>query len=92
MWGRNTRNLCSFKNAKKVHFNDIYDIAVDTTETNLKLNNIPCDKYEITQEDICNLSCTNQRYDVGLIDAFPGVDTSGYETFLKKICKGIYII
>lgn len=80
------------KNAKKVHFNDIYDIAVDTTETNLKLNNIPCDKYEITQEDICNLSCTNQRYDVGLIDAFPGVDTSGYETFLKKICKEIYII
>ena len=47
---------------KKVHFNDIYDIAVDTTETNLKLNNIPCDKYEITQEDIYNLSCTNQRY------------------------------
>ena len=38
----------ALKNAKKVHFNDIYDIAVDTTETNLKLNNIPCDKYEIT--------------------------------------------
>ena len=56
------------------------------------LANALCDKYEITQEDICNLSCTNQRYDVGLIDAFPGVDTSGYETFLKKICKEIYII
>lgn len=81
------------KNADKVHFNDIYDVAVDTTKTNLKLNNISTDRYKVTNENIHNLAdITDEKYDIGIIDAFPGVDTDEFETSLKKICRDVFII
>lgn len=81
------------KNANKVHFNDIYDVAVDTTKTNLKLNNISTNKYNVTNENIHDLvDIIDEKYDIGIIDAFPGVDVNEFKTSLKKICKDVFII
>lgn len=81
------------KNAQKVHFNDVYDVAVDTTHTNLKLNNIPSSRYTISNENINQLVDTiDEKFDVGLIDAFPNVDIQEFKSSLKKVCKDVYVI
>ncbi len=81
------------KNAKKVLFNDIYDVAVETTKINLDINGISSEKYEIENLDINDLvENITQKYDVGLIDAFPGISVDGYVNVLKKICDEVIII
>ncbi|RAP44359.1 MAG: hypothetical protein BZ135_08520 [Methanosphaera sp. rholeuAM6] len=81
------------KNAKKVLFNDIYEQSLDCLKTNLKINEIPDSYYEITNENILNLTeKLNQKYDVGIIDAFPNEDTRKYAEVLKQVCDEIVII
>lgn len=80
------------KNAKKVLFNDIYDTAIENLKLNLKVNGFDSN-YEILNEDINNLSnIITEKYDVGLIDAFPGIDIEKYKKELEKVCKNVFII
>ncbi|WP_294967943.1 50S ribosomal protein L11 methyltransferase [uncultured Methanosphaera sp.] len=80
------------KNAKNVLFNDIYKPAIIATKTNLEINEISEDKYEITNKDIFELVDNLEQYDIGFIDAFPGVDTEEYKKILEKVCDKVIII
>ncbi len=81
------------KNAKKVIFNDIYSVALDTTRINLKVNGITEDRYELYNKNIEELSENiTKMYDIGIIDVFPGIDTKPFIQSLEKICKEIIII
>jgi 23S rRNA G2069 N7-methylase RlmK/C1962 C5-methylase RlmI len=81
------------KNAKKVVFNDIYDEALDSLKINLKVNSINGEDYEIFNENLLNLpKKIEYKFDIGIIDAFPNIDTSNYQNILKKICKEVVII
>ena len=81
------------KNAKKVVFNDIYIEALESLKINLDVNEINKNKYEIFNENILNLpSVVEERFDIGIVDAFPKVDTTHYVDILKNICKEVVII
>lgn len=81
------------KNAKKVVFNDIYDEALESLKINLKVNEINEDTYEIVNEDLLNLpNVLEEKFDIGLIDAFPENDTTEYLNNLKELCDEIVII
>ena len=81
------------KNAKKVVFNDIYIEALESLKINLEVNEINKDKYEIFNENILNLpSVVEEKFDIGIVDAFPKVDTTHYVDILKNICKEVVII
>ena len=81
------------KNAKKVLFNDINEHSIDALKTNLKINEINENKYEITNKNLLELEKTiHEKYDIALIDAFPGINTSEYIESLKKISKEVIII
>lgn len=81
------------KNAKKVVFNDIYAEALESLKINLKVNYIDEKNYEILNENLLNLpNVIDYKFDIGIIDAFPGIDTSGYVNILKEICEEVVII
>lgn len=82
-----------FKNAKKVVFNDIYDEAVESLKINLQINEINENTYEIFNENLLNLSeVLEEKFDIGIIDTFPGNDTSMYIEHLKQLCDEIIVI
>ena len=81
------------KNAKKVLFNDINKNAIDALKINLEINNIDSSRYEIHNEDIHNLpGLIDEKYDIALLDTFPGVETKKYEETLKKIAKKVIVV
>lgn len=81
------------KNAKKVIFNDIYNEAIDALKTNLKINNCNPSDYEIYNENMDNLSkVIDEKYDVGIIDNFPQIDSNIQKQHLEKICKEVIVI
>lgn len=81
------------KNAEKVLFNDINNTAIEALKTNLEINEIPSERYEIRQENILDLANTlPEKYDIGIVDAFPQIDTSTYVEALEKICTEVIII
>ncbi|WP_455645068.1 50S ribosomal protein L11 methyltransferase [Methanosphaera sp.] len=81
------------KNARKVLFNDIYQSAIDATKVNLDVNQISSNKYVVVNKSIQDLvKSLNEKYDVGFIDAFPGMETDELEQSLKKICDEVIII
>ncbi|MBE6485404.1 MAG: methyltransferase [Methanosphaera stadtmanae] len=81
------------KNAKKVVFNDIYNEALDSLKINLKVNSINETDYEIFNENLLNLpNLIEYKFDIGIIDSFPNIDTSNYLKNLKKICNEVVII
>ena len=81
------------KNAKKVVFNDIYEEALESLKINLKVNSIDENNYEVFNENLLNLpNVMDYKFDIGIIDAFPGIDTSVYVEILEKICDEVVII
>ena len=94
MCGPGTLGIYGLKsNASFVLFNDIYKKAVETTEFNLKINQIPEDKYSIYNEDLNDLvNLIDEKYDIGIIDAFPGVNIDSFRENLLKICKEVIFV
>lgn len=94
MCGPGTLGIYGLKsNASFVLFNDIYKEAVETTEFNLKINQIPEDKYSIYNEDLNDLvNLIDEKYDIGIIDAFPGVNIDSFRENLLKICKEVIFV
>ena len=81
------------KNAKFVHFNDIYLESIDSLKTNLKINEISEESYEITNENLLELpDVLDTHFDIGIVDAFPDVETLGYVESLNRICDEVIII
>ncbi|MDO5848410.1 MAG: 50S ribosomal protein L11 methyltransferase [Methanobrevibacter sp.] len=72
---------------KKVIFNDINPQAIINLKTNLKLNNISEDSYEIYNEPIETLSVPH--VDLAIIDAFPNVDVSDIKDKLETVSENI---
>ncbi|AWX33399.1 RsmD family RNA methyltransferase [Methanosphaera sp. BMS] len=94
MCGPGTLGIYALKrNAERVIFNDIYKDAIDNLKLNLEINQINPDQYEIYNKNLDDLiNLVDSKYDIGLIDAFPNVDTADYEDKLKNICKDVIII
>jgi hypothetical protein len=97
---------CLKAGAQKVDFNDIWDPAIETTLINLEANGFPVklsgnekeliasgDKFEVYSMDIRKLAnFLDEKFDICIIDAFPGVDTTEFVEAASKLGKTIVII
>jgi hypothetical protein len=94
MCGPGTLGIYSLiKNADKVIFNDINNDSLNSLKVNLKINQISPEKYEIYNENLLDLVETiDFPIDIGIIDAFPGVNIDDYVKALEKICDDVVII
>jgi tRNA G37 N-methylase Trm5 len=97
---------CLKAGARKVVFNDIWSPAIETTLINLEANGFPVkpsgseeeliasgDKFEVYSMDIRELAnFLDEKFDICIIDAFPGVDTAEFVEAASKIGKNVVII
>ncbi|MDD3753848.1 MAG: methyltransferase [Methanobacterium sp.] len=105
--GPGTLGITALKGkAKKVVFNDIWYPAAFITSLNLEVNGFPVKltdhkenlvatgKYwDVYCLDVKELgSVLNEKFDICLVDTFPGVDTNYFETSISDICGEIVII
>jgi len=86
-----------FAGADKVIFNDIWSEAVKMTFINLEVNGFKVGKgdknFEVYNEDIRDLpSFIDEKYDLCIIDPFPGVNASSFLKASKKLAKDILLI
>jgi len=92
--------------AKRVVFNDIWYPAAYITSLNLEINGFSAEltdrkenlvatgKYwDVYCLDVKELgSILNEKFDICLVDTFPGVDTNYFEASIREICGEIIII
>jgi hypothetical protein len=105
--GPGTLGITSLKaGAKRVVFNDIWYPAVRMTSFNLEINGFKTDLYdgkngligcgknfEVYCEDIVDLKdILNEKFDICIIDTFPGVDTNKFVDSVRPLCNEILII
>ncbi len=104
--GPGTLGIASLKyGAKKVVFNDIWPPSIDNTMLNLEVNGFKTeslnsqgivgigDNFEIYCEDIIKLKDhINEKFDLCVIDTFPGVDTKFFVDAVKDLCREVVII
>lgn len=97
---------CLKAGAQKVVFNDIWNPAIETTLINLEANGFQValssseeeliasgDKFEVYNMDIRKLaSCLDEKFDICIIDAFPGVDTTEFVEAASKLGKKVVVI
>jgi len=97
---------CLKAGSQKVVFNDIWSPAVKTTLINLEANGFPVklsggerelvasgDKFEVYSMDVRQLTnCLDEKFDICIIDAFPGVDTAEFVEAAGKLGKNIVVI
>jgi len=105
--GPGTLGLACLKaSAQKVVFNDIWNPAIETTLINLEVNGFPVklsdseeeiiafgDKFEVYNMDIRELvNCLDEKFDICIIDTFPGVDTTEFVEAAGKLSKKVVVI
>ncbi len=97
---------CLKAGAQKVVFNDIWNPAIETTLINLEANGFPVaissneedliasgDKFKVYNMDIRELAnCLDEKFDICIIDAFPGVDTTEFVEAAGKLGKKVVVI
>ncbi len=97
---------CLKAGAQKVVFNDIWNPAIETTLINLEANGFPVklsgnekeliasgDRFEAYSMDIRELAnFLDEKFDICIIDAFPGVDTTEFVEAAGKLGKTVAII
>lgn len=97
---------CLKAGARKVVFNDIWSPAMETTLINLEANGFPVilsdreeeliasgGKFEVYNMDIRELAnCLDEKFDICIVDAFPGVDTTEFVEAAGKLGKKIVVI
>jgi len=97
---------CLKAGAGKVVFNDIWNPAIETTLINLEVNGFPVtllgskgeliasgDKFEVYSMDVRELAnCLDEKFDICIIDTFPGVDTTDFVEAADKLGKEIVVI
>ncbi|MGB9928075.1 MAG: 50S ribosomal protein L11 methyltransferase [Methanosarcina sp.] len=96
---------CLKAGAQKVVFNDLWKPAIETTLINLETNGFPVElstrepliasgeKFEVYSIDIRELAnYLNDKFDICIIDTFPGVDTKEFVEAANKLGKEIVVI
>lgn len=97
---------CLKAGARKVVFNDIWNPAIETTLINLEANGFPVkpsgsedeliasgDKFEVYSTDIRELAnCLDEKFDICIVDTFPGVDTIEFVEAASKLGKKVVVI
>lgn len=97
---------CLKAGAQKVVFNDIWNPAIETTLLNLETNGFPVKlsgskeeliasggKFEVYNMDIRELTnCLDEKFDICIIDTFPGVDTTEFVEAADKLGKKVVVI
>lgn len=96
---------CLKAGAQKVVFNDIWKPAVETTLINLEVNGFPVklsgtgeliasgDRFEVYNMDIKELADSlDEKFDICIIDVFPGVDTTEFMRAVGKLGKKTVVI
>lgn len=97
---------CLKAGARKVIFNDIWNPAIETTLINLGANGFPVkpsdsgdeliasgDKFEVYSMDIRKLvNCVDEKFDICIVDTFPGVDTTEFVEAAGKLGKKVVVI
>lgn len=92
--------------ATRVVLNDVWPAACRNTVMNLEMNGYPAtptgadkglvatgDKFEVYCLDVKDLKdVLDEKFDVCLVDVFPGVDTSDFIEPVKDICREVVII
>ncbi|HOI40667.1 MAG TPA: 50S ribosomal protein L11 methyltransferase [Methanobacterium sp.] len=105
--GPGTLGIAALKGgARRVVFNDIWYPATYITSLNLEINGFPLklsDRkeglvstgkfWDVYCLDVKELGSTlNEKFDICLVDTFPGVDTKYIEASIQDICREIVII
>lgn len=97
---------CLKAGARKVVFNDIWNPAIETTLINLEANGFPVklsgnkdkliaygDKFKVYSMDIRELTNSlDEKFDICIIDTFPGVDTTEFVEATSKLGKKVVVI
>ncbi len=97
---------CLKAGAKMVVFNDLWYPAAKMALLNLEVNGFKTNfldnkkgligsgkNFEVYCEDVRNLKqILNQKFDICIIDTFPGVDTTEFINSVKKLCKEVLVI
>ncbi|HII01775.1 TPA: methyltransferase [Methanosarcinaceae archaeon] len=97
---------CLKAGARKVVFNDIWNPAIETTLINLESNGFPVklsgseeeliasgEKFEVYSMDIRELvNCLDEKYDICIVDTFPGVDATEFVEAAGKLGKKVIVI
>ncbi len=97
---------CLKAGAQKVVFNDIWNPAIETTLINLEANGFPVklsgseeeliasgDKFEVYSMDLRELANSlDEKFDICIIDTFPGVDTTEFVKAAGKLGKKVVVI
>lgn len=95
---------CLKAGAQKVVFNDIWNPAIETTLINLEVNGFPVkiisgdkiafgDRFEVYNMDIRELPyCLDEKFDICIIDTFPGVDTTAFVEAAGELGKQVVVI
>lgn len=84
-----------FAGASKVIFNDIWSEGLKMTFINLEVNQLKDKRgnFEIYNEDIRDLpSLIDEKYDLCIVDPFPGIDVSPFVKASKKLAKEVLLI
>lgn len=97
---------CLKAGAKRVVFNDLWYPAARTSALNLEVNGFPVnlsdkkegliasgenlDVYCADVKDLKNL--LDEKFDICLVDTFPGVNTENFKTAVNKFCQEIVVI
>jgi hypothetical protein len=97
---------CLKAGSKRVVFNDIWYPAAKMTVINLEVNGFKTDFYDTEKgligvgknysvycEDVVHLKdILNEKFDICIIDIFPGVDPNDFIDSIKDMCNEIVII
>ncbi len=97
---------CLKTGSQKVVFNDIWSRAIETALINLEANGFPVklsgreeelrasgDRFEVYNMDIRELAnCLDEKFDICIIDTFPGVDTKEFVEAAGKLGKKVVVI
>jgi hypothetical protein len=97
--------VCLKAGAQKVVFNDIWKPAIETTIINLEANGFPVklsgggeliasgDKFEVYSMDIRELAnYLDENFDICIVDAFPGVDTTEFVKVAGNLGEKVVVI
>ena len=97
---------CLKAGAKMVVFNDLWYPAAKMTLLNLEINGFTTNffdvkkgligsgkNFEVYCEDVRNLKkILNEKFDICIIDTFPGVDTYKFIDSVKELCREVVVI
>lgn len=105
--GPGTLGIAALKaGADKVIFNDLWYPACQTTAMNLEINGFPVelrenkkgliavgDNFEVYCLDIHDIkTILDKRFDICLVDVFPGVDSAEFASSVQTLCKKVVLI